>query len=112
MEQFVLPLLPERRVFTVAELNASIRALLDSEFGDIWVAGEISGVKLAPSGHCYFTLKERESQIKCACFRSTMRYLKFKPLDGIAVIARGRIDVYEGRGEYQLLVETLEPQGH
>ena len=112
LEQFVLALIPERRVFTVSELNASIRGVLDTEFQDIWVSGEISGVKLAASGHCYFTLKERESQIRCACFRATYRYLKFKPQDGIAVLARGRIDVFEARGEYQLLVEALEPRGH
>ena len=112
MEQFALEFLPERRVFTVTELNSAIRGLLDREFQDIWVSGEISGVKLAASGHYYFTLKERESQLHCVCFRSTVRFLKFKPQDGVAVVARGRIDVFEARGEYQLLVELLEPQGH
>jgi len=112
MEQYALPLLPERRVYTVSELNAAIRGILDQEFPDVWVAGEISGTKLATSGHYYFTLKERDSQLRCVCFRSTHRYLKFKPQDGVAVVARGRIDVFEARGEYQLLVEFLEPQGH
>ncbi|HTX37544.1 MAG TPA: exodeoxyribonuclease VII large subunit [Bryobacteraceae bacterium] len=113
MEQFALEfdLTPQRRVFTVSELNAAIRAVLDSEFQDVWVAGEISGLKLAPSGHYYFTLKEREAQVRCVAFRSAHRYWKFKPRDGLAVLARGRIDVYEARGEYQLLVETMEPQG-
>jgi len=113
LEQFALEfdLFPERRVFTVSELNAAIRGLLDQEFGDISVAGEISGLKLAASGHYYFTLKERESTIKCVAFRSAHRYWKFRPQDGLAVVARGRIDVYEARGEYQLLVEVLEPQG-
>jgi exodeoxyribonuclease VII large subunit len=112
MEQYALQFLPERRVYTVSELNAAIRGILDREFQDVWVAGEISGVKLATSGHYYFTLKERDAQVRCVCFRSTHRYLKFKPQDGIAVVARGRIDVFEARGEYQLLVEFLEPQGH
>ncbi len=112
MEQYSLALIPERHIYSVSELNAGIRAVLDTEFADIWVAGEISGVKMASSGHCYFTLKERDSQISCACFRSTYRYLKFKPIDGIAVLARGRIDVFEARGSYQLLVEMLEPQGY
>lgn len=112
MEQYALLLVPEHRVYTVSELNASIRATLDEQYADIRVAGEISGLRMAASGHCYFTLKERDSQIRCACFRSTYRYLKCKPQDGIAVIARGRIDVFEARGEYQLLVESLEPQGH
>lgn len=113
MEQFALEfdLFPQRRVFSVSELNSAIRGLLDQEFGDISVSGEISGLKLAASGHYYFTLKERESTIKCVAFRSAHRYWKFRPQDGLAVLARGRIDVYEARGEYQLLVDVLEPQG-
>ena len=112
MEQMGLELEPARRLYSVADLNSAIRTALDEQFSDIWVAGEISGVKLAASGHYYFSLKDGESQIRCACFRMTARYLKFKPQDGIQVIARGRIDVYEARGEYQLLVDALEPQGH
>ena len=112
MEQFALEFTPQRHVFTVGELNAAIRGILDHEFRDVWVTGEISGTKLATSGHYYFTLKERDAQLRCVCFRSTHRYLKFKPQDGVAVVARGRIDVFEARGEYQLLVEFLEPQGH
>jgi exodeoxyribonuclease VII large subunit len=113
VEQFALDfeLAPQRRIFTVSELNAAIRAVLDGEFPDIWVSGEISGVKLAASGHYYFTLKEREAQVRCVAFRSAHRYWKIKPQDGLAVLARGRLDVYEARGEYQLLVEMLEPQG-
>jgi exodeoxyribonuclease VII large subunit len=113
VEQFALEfdLTPQRRIFTVNELNTAIKAVLDSEFTDIWVSGEISGLKLATSGHFYFTLKEREAQVKCVAFRSAHRYWKFKPRDGMAVLARGRIDVYEVRGEYQLQVEALEPQG-
>ena len=113
MEQFALEFdrAPQRRIYTVSELNAAIRAVLDAEFQEVWVSGEISGLKLASSGHYYFTLKERDAQLKCVAFRSAHRYWKFKPQDGLAVLARGRIDVYEPRGEYQLLVETLEPQG-
>ncbi len=113
MEQFALEfeLAPERRIYSVSELNAAIRAMLDAEFRDIWVSGEISGLKLASSGHYYFTLKERDAQLKCVAFRSAHRYWKFKPADGLAVLARGRVDVYEVRGEYQLQVEMLEPQG-
>lgn len=112
MEQIAFRFEPARRVFTVAELNAAIHGLLEREFSDIWVAGEISGTRVAASGHYYFTLKEQDSQLRCVSFRQTARYLKFKPQDGIAVVARGRIDVYEVRGEYQLIVELLEPQGH
>ena len=110
MQQSLL-FVPEQRVFTVTELNGAIRATLDQEFQDLRVSGEISGLRMAQSGHAYFTLKEQESQIRCVCFRSTYRYLKFKPLDGIAVVARGRLDVFEARGEYQLMVEGLDPQG-
>jgi exodeoxyribonuclease VII large subunit len=113
LEQFALEfdLAPERRIFTVSELNAAIGAVLDASFQDVWVAGEISGLKLAASGHFYFTLKEHDAQVRCVAFRSSHRYWKFKPRDGLAVLARGRIDVYAARGEYQLLVELLEPQG-
>jgi exodeoxyribonuclease VII large subunit len=110
--QISLDFAPARRIYSVAELNAAIRSLLDSQFQDVWVAGEISGVKLAASGHYYFTLKDEQSQLRCVCFRASARYLRFKPQDGIAVLARGRIDVYEPRGEYQLLVEALEPRGY
>jgi exodeoxyribonuclease VII large subunit len=114
VEQFALDfdLVPERRIFTVSELNSAIAAVLGGEFSDIWVSGEISGARLATSGHYYFTLKERDSQVRCVAFRSAHRYWKFKPQDGLAVLARGRLDVYEARGEYQLLVESLEPQGY
>jgi len=112
VEQLALAWGPSRKTYTVGELNARIRALLESEFDDIWVAGEISGCKLAASGHCYFTLKDHEAQLRCVCFRSSLRYLKFKPQDGVAVLARGHLDLFEARGEYQLQVEALEPQGH
>jgi exodeoxyribonuclease VII large subunit len=112
MEQLALAWGPVRRTYTVRELNASVRGLLESSFDDVWVAGEISGSKTASSGHCYFTLKDQDAQLRCVCFRTALRYLKFKPRDGVAVLARGHIDVYEARGEYQLQVEALEPQGH
>jgi exodeoxyribonuclease VII large subunit len=112
MEQISINWEPQRRMFTVGELTRAIRGLLGAEFGDIWVAGEVSGVKHAASGHYYFTLKDEEAQLRCACFRAVARFLRFKPQDGVAVLARGRVDVYEVRGEYQLLVEALEPQGY
>src|SRR6266545_1183178 len=110
-EQLALPLPPQRRILTVAELNAGIRDALESAFSDIWVAGEISGCRQASSGHFYFTLKDHDAQLRCVSFRNTARFLRFKPQDGVAVLARGRVDVYEQRGEYQLIVEALEPQG-
>ena len=102
---------PERRVFTVGEVTAAVRDLLEGEFFDVWIAGEISNTRKAPSGHFYFTLKDKDAQIRCVCFRQNALYLKMKPQDGLAVLARGHISVYEARGEYQLYVEHLEPQG-
>ena len=112
MDQFAFDFAPARRVFSVSELNSAIRGALEQEFPDVWVSGEISGVKLATSGHYYFTLKEAQAQCARVAFRSAHRYWKFKPQDGLAVLARGRIDVYEARGEYQLIVEIVEPLGH
>ena len=97
--------------YSVSELSTAMRGLFTEYFSDIWVAGEISGSKQAPSGHWYFTLKDQDAQIQCACFKMAARYLKFKPQDGVAVLARGRVDLYDARGQVQLIVEALEPQG-
>ena len=112
MEQISLSWEVPKRLFTVSELTSEIRELLGAEFEDIWVAGEISGAKQAASGHLYFVLKDKDAQLKCVCYKGTARLLRFKAQDGIAVVARGRIDVYEARGEYQLLVTNMEPQGY
>jgi exodeoxyribonuclease VII large subunit len=109
--QMKLSLEPQRRVFRVSELNAAVQQIFEAEFRAVWVAGEISGCRLAPSGHHYFSLKDEESQIKCVLFKGSARFARFKPQDGLAVIARGSLEVYEARGEYQLIVEVLEPQG-
>jgi exodeoxyribonuclease VII large subunit len=111
MEQFSLNWGPERRHYSVSEFTEQLRAILAGEFTDIWIAGEISGTKLPARGHYYFTLKDHTAQLRAVCYKTTARYLKFKPQDGVAVVARGRIDVYDARGEYQLVVEALEPQG-
>jgi exodeoxyribonuclease VII large subunit len=102
---------PERSIFSVSELNAAIRGVFSRDFHDIWVAGEISGCRTATSGHTYFTLKDETGQLRSVLFKGTARWLKFRPQDGISVLARGSVDVYEQRGEYQLIVERLEPQG-
>jgi exodeoxyribonuclease VII large subunit len=101
----------QRRIVSVSELTAAIRGLLETSFGDIWVDGEISNCRLWNTGHLYFTLKDGGSQIKAVMFRSAVRYLKFKPDDGLRVIARGRLGVYEPKGEYQFVCEHLEPHG-
>jgi len=111
-QQLALDWTPEPHYYSVGELTTALRGVFAEYFTDIWVAGEISGTKLAPSGHYYFTLKDADAQLKCVCYKMTARYLKFKPQDGIAVMARGRVDLYEARGEIQLIVETIEPQGH
>jgi exodeoxyribonuclease VII large subunit len=102
---------PRRRIVTVAELTAGIRASLESGFGELWVEGEISNCRVWNTGHVYFTLKDQTAQLKAVMFRSAYRYLKFKVDDGIHVVARGRLSVYEPKGEYQLVCEHLEPQG-
>ena len=117
MEQFALsftsePVIPERRVFSLRELSDAIRGTLERGFTNIWLSGEISGTRLLPSGHCYFTLKDSEAQIKCVCWKLSYWRLKFKPKDGVEVLVRGRVDIYEQRSEYQFVVETIEPQGH
>jgi exodeoxyribonuclease VII large subunit len=109
--QLSFTLQPERRVFSVSELTGAIRGIFSQEFSDVWVLGEISGCKAAASGHVYFSLKDAESQVKAVLFRGAARWLKFRPQDGMMVLARGNLDVYEARGEYQLIVEHLEPQG-
>jgi exodeoxyribonuclease VII large subunit len=100
-----------RRIFTVSELTAAVRELFDSAFGDLWVDGEISNCRLWNTGHLYFTLKDGSSLIKAVMFRSAVRYLKFKPEDGLHVTVRGRLGVYEPKGEYQIVCEHMEPEG-
>ena len=112
MEQFALSFVPQRRIYSLRELSDQLRQLLDRSFSNIWVSGEISGTKLAPSGHCYFTLKDAEAQIRCVCWKLTYWRLNFKPRDGVQVLVRGRVDIYEQRSEYQFTVEAIEPQGH
>jgi len=100
-----------QRQYSVSDLTEAIRQALAAKLTDIWVAGEISGSKAAPSGHIYFTLKDDKAQIRCALFARTARIIRFKPRDGVDVLVRGRIDVYAPRGEYQLLVDAIEPRG-
>jgi exodeoxyribonuclease VII large subunit len=98
-------------VLTVSELNASIRDVLENKFVNVWVEGEISNARVWNTGHMYFTLKDSASQVKGVMFRSALRYLKFKPEDGLHVVARGKISVYDPKGEYQIICEHLEPKG-
>ena len=100
-----------RPVYTVAEFTAELKGLLDDEYPDVRISGEISNARRYSSGHWYFTLKDKRAQISCVCFRRDAFYLRTKPEDGLAVVARGRVSVYEQQGKYQLYVESLEAQG-
>lgn len=103
--------LPERKIFTVSELTEEIKHLLEHEYPSVWVQGEISNFRPAPSGHFYFTLKDEHAQVRCVMFKPQNRFLKFRPESGLEVVAWGRVSVYSPRGEYQLILDTLEPRG-
>jgi exodeoxyribonuclease VII large subunit len=100
-----------RRVLTVAQLTAQLRLVLEDRFTDVWVEGELSNCKVWNTGHMYFTMKGAGAQIRGVMFRSALRLLRFKPQDGVRVVARGRISIYDPKGEYQLVCEHLEPEG-
>lgn len=101
----------ERRIWTVTALVNRIRLQVESTNADTWVEGEISNCRIAPSGHIYFTLKDAQAQLPVVLFRRQAQLLRFRPADGLAILARGRISVYESRGQLQLIAETLEPRG-
>jgi exodeoxyribonuclease VII large subunit len=103
--------LAARRVLSVTDLTVQIRDRLEADFFEVWVEGELSNCRIWNTGHLFFTLKDTSSQIRGFMFRSSLRYLKFKPADGLRVVARGKISVYEPKGEYQIVCEHLEPQG-
>jgi len=102
----------ERRPLSVSELTSAVRSTLEGRFASVWVEGEISNFKAhAASGHWYFTIKDEAAQLRAACFRTTNKRIRFRPSDGLQVRARGRLTVYEPRGEYQLDVEAIDPVG-
>ena len=100
-----------RAVLSVSELTRRLQEVLEDRFPAVWVEGEISNYRLYGSGHAYFTLKDAESQIRAVLFRNRGRRIKFEPADGLHVMAFGSIEVYPQRGEYQLVIELLEPKG-
>jgi exodeoxyribonuclease VII large subunit len=102
---------PERRVWKVRDLVAAVRAHIEREYSDAWVEGEISNFRAPESGHLYFTLKDGNAQLRVVMFRSSARLLRFRPADGLQVIVRGRITIYEDRGELQISAEYMEPKG-
>ena len=102
---------PERRVWTVRGLVAAVRAHVEREYSDAWVEGEISNFRAPDSGHLYFTLKDGNAQIRVVMFSSKARLLRFRPTDGMQVVVRGRVTIYEDRGELQIAAEYIEPKG-
>ena len=108
---FLEQLMQERRALSVSELTAQVKILVERQFQEVWVEGEVSNFRRHSSGHWYFTLKDEGAMLRCASFRMQNRLIRFTPEDGLTVRAHGRISLYEARGEYQLLVEYLEPVG-
>jgi exodeoxyribonuclease VII large subunit len=102
---------PARRVLSVSQITAAIRTAIEAQFCDVWVEGEISNCRVWHTGHIYFTLKDETAQIRAVMFRAASHYLRFKPEDGLHVVARGRVGVYDAKGEYQIVCEHLEPKG-
>jgi exodeoxyribonuclease VII large subunit len=102
---------PERRVWTVRDLVSAVRSHIEREYGDTWVEGEISNFRAHDSGHIYFTLKDASSQLSAVMFRSQARLLRFRPENGMQVVVRGRVTIYEDRGQLQISAEYLEPKG-
>jgi exodeoxyribonuclease VII large subunit len=100
-----------RRIWPVRELVAQVRELVEQKYADVWVEGEISNFRPAPSGHIYFTLKDAEAQLPVVLFRRQATLLRFRPEDGLHVLVRGQVSVYEQRGQMQLVAETMEPVG-
>ncbi len=101
----------QRKVFTVSRLNQEVQQILESGFGLLWLQGELSNFSRPASGHFYFTLKDSQSQIRCAMFRGRNRYVDFKPENGEAVLVRGKLGLYSARGDFQLIVEHMEQAG-
>ena len=108
---FLEKLTAERRALSVSELTAKLRNFVEREFADLYVEGEISNFHRHSSGHWYFSLKDEAASLRCASFRMQNRMIRFIPEDGLHVIARGRLSIYDARGEYQLIVEYMEPVG-
>ncbi|MGC2300619.1 MAG: exodeoxyribonuclease VII large subunit [Acidobacteriaceae bacterium] len=100
-----------RRIWRVGDLVSEVRLHIEREYGDLWVEGEISNLHPAPSGHIYFTLKDGDAQLPAALFRKQASLLRFRPADGLHVLLRGKVSVYEQRGQMQLVAEFLEPVG-
>ncbi|STQ10026.1 exodeoxyribonuclease VII large subunit [Enterobacter cloacae] len=98
-------------IYTVSRLNQTVRLLLEQEMGQVWISGEISNFTQPASGHWYFTLKDDTAQVRCAMFRNSNRRVTFRPQHGQQVLVRANITLYEPRGDYQIIVESMQPAG-
>jgi exodeoxyribonuclease VII large subunit len=108
---FEVPKAETRRIWSVAELVGEVRMHIEREYADLWVEGEISNLRPAPSGHIYFTLKQGDAQLPAVLFRRQTSLLRFRPEDGLQVLVRGKVSVYEQRGQMQIIAEFMEPVG-
>jgi exodeoxyribonuclease VII large subunit len=105
------PATDDRKAFTPSQLNTLARNLLEDAFPLVWVEGELGNLSRPSSGHLYFTLKDDRAQVRCALFKPKSQWLKFVPREGLRVLARGRLTLYEARGDYQLILDTMEEAG-
>lgn len=105
------PTAQERQVLSVTDLNRQARMTIEQRFNQIWVSGELSSFARPSSGHWYFTLKDAKAQVRCAMFANANRRARLQPANGQQVLLRGRVSLYEGRGEFQIIVEHMEPAG-
>lgn len=105
------PAAPTREIFSISQLNAQARMLLERGLGSVWLEGEISNLARPASGHWYFSLKDEAAQVRCAMFRSRSMLVRFPVKDGAKVLARGRVSLYEARGEFQVVIDHLEEAG-
>jgi exodeoxyribonuclease VII large subunit len=105
------PIAKERNIYSVTEITRKIQLILEENFSDIWVRGEISNFRIAASGHMYFTLKDTSAVIKAVLFKGYQKNVRFELNDGLTVIAHGNIDVFDKRGDYQIIIDLLEPEG-
>ena len=103
------PTTTEREIFSVSQLNRQARQLLETHLPLLWVEGELSNVSTPSSGHWYFTLKDEQAQVRCCMFRNRNMLVRFKPQQGQHVLLRARVSLYEGRGDYQLILDAVEP---
>ncbi|WP_336751451.1 exodeoxyribonuclease VII large subunit [Aeromonas hydrophila] len=101
----------QQQVFTVTRLNSAVRMILEQDLGLVWLTGELSNLAMPSSGHWYFSLKDMSAQVRCAMFKGNNRRVAFRPQDGMQVLVQARVSLYEPRGDYQLIIESMQPAG-